>query len=459
VLLGTGDGSFAAAASVALDELAPAAATFVIGGTQRPKVVAEDLNADGNLDLAVGGGGVATWEVGGGGVAILLGAGNGTFSAPQYSPYPVGILTVADFNGDGKPDLATQGFSSVEVLAGNGDGSFGPPRSYPVGDSMVTSLATADVNQDGRPDLITGGYGSRSEGRVSVLLADRAGGFHSPIVHAAEPDSAYPYGGVATGDFNGDARPDVGVASIRYPPVAVINVRVLLNDGAWTPPPPLISISDVTVTEGNTGTRPATFTVRLFGAGDAPVTVTFATADGTATAGSDYQATSGTLTFAPGETEKTITVPVYGDRLGEASERFSLLLASPGSNQVMPVASATIVDDEPRIRIGDVTQVEGKRGQTTLFTFTVTLSAAYDQPVTLSYRTVDGTAKANQGDYAAMTGTLTFAPGETTKTITIEVKGDNKREADERFYVDLFDNSSNSLFTKNRGVGTILNDD
>ena len=51
------------------------------------------------------------------------------------------------------------------------------------------------------------------------------------------------------------------------------------------------------------------------------------------------------------------------------------------------------------------------------------------------------------------------SPGETTKTITIEVKGDSKKEADETFYLDLFDNSSNSLFTKNRGIGTILNDD
>ena len=59
----------------------------------------------------------------------------------------------------------------------------------------------------------------------------------------------------------------------------------------------------------------------------------------------------------------------------------------------------------------------------------------------------------------AQTGTLTFAPGETTKTITIEVKGDSKKEANETFYLDLFGNSSNSLFTKNRGLGTILNDD
>ena len=60
---------------------------------------------------------------------------------------------------------------------------------------------------------------------------------------------------------------------------------------------------------------------------------------------------------------------------------------------------------------------------------------------------------------SAAAGTLTFAPGQTTKAITIEVKGDSNREANEMFYLDLFDNSSNSLFTKSRGIGTILNDD
>ena len=79
--------------------------------------------------------------------------------------------------------------------------------------------------------------------------------------------------------------------------------------------------------------------------------------------------------------------------------------------------------------------------------------------MTISFATANGTAKTSDGDYVAKTGTLTFAPGETTKTITIEVKGDGKKEADEYFYLDLFGNNSNSLFTKNRGVGTILNDD
>ena len=72
---------------------------------------------------------------------------------------------------------------------------------------------------------------------------------------------------------------------------------------------------------------------------------------------------------------------------------------------------------------------------------------------------MNGTAKTSGGDYIARTGTLTFAPDETTKTITIEVKGDTKREADELFYLDLFGLSSNALFTKSRGTGTILNDD
>ena len=86
-------------------------------------------------------------------------------------------------------------------------------------------------------------------------------------------------------------------------------------------------------------------------------------------------------------------------------------------------------------------------------------SARRATSLTVSYRTGDGTAPAGDGDYVAQTGTLTFAPGETTQTITIEVKGDNKKEANETFYLDLFALGSNSQFTKNRGIGTLLNGD
>jgi hypothetical protein len=126
------------------------------------------------------------------------------------------------------------------------------------------------------------------------------------------------------------------------------------------------------------------------------------------------------------------------------------ILLNDGNWPVQPTA--------PRVSISDVSKAEGKNKATTSFTFTISLSAAYNQPVTVSYRTVNGTATAGS-DYTSKTGTITFAPGQTTQTITIQVKGDNKRESNETFYVDLFGLSGNALFTKNRGIGTILNDD
>src|SRR5262249_6327659 len=155
------------------------------------------------------------------------------------------------------------------------------------------------------------------------------------------------------------------------------------------------------------------------------VTVQYATADGSATAGGDFQAISGTLTIPAGQTTGTITVLVNGDRLSEPNETFFVNLTGVTNAMIADgQGDGTTLDDEPSISISDVTKYEGKKGQTTLFTFTVTLSAAYDQPVTMSFRTVNGTATTSDGDYVARTGTLTFAPGETTKTITIEVKGD-----------------------------------
>jgi hypothetical protein len=212
--------------------------------------------------------------------------------------------------------------------------------------------------------------------------------------------------------------------------------------------------------EGNSGTTPFTFTVRLSVAYDVPVTVDFATAAGSATAGGDYQTASGKLTFAPGETARPVPVLVNGDRAAEPAESFFVNL-SGATNATITASQGTglILDDESRISINDVTRAEGRKGRTTQFTFSVTLSAAYDQPVTMSYGTANGTATTGDNDYMAKSGTLTFAPGETVKTITIEVKGDGRREADETFFLDLFGLGGNALFTDSRGTGTILNDD
>jgi hypothetical protein len=116
------------------------------------------------------------------------------------------------------------------------------------------------------------------------------------------------------------------------------------------------------------------------------------------------------------------------------------------------------VDDEPRISISNVSKTEGKKGQNNSLHVH---RHAFGQVRPAGEPVVPhggGHCHDTDGDYVARTGTLTFASGETTKTIAIEVKGDSK-EANETFYLDLFGNSSNSLFTKNRGLGTILNDD
>jgi hypothetical protein len=223
---------------------------------------------------------------------------------------------------------------------------------------------------------------------------------------------------------------------------------------------PIASIGPASVTEGNTGTRAMTFTVTLSRPSTAPVTVTYATGDGSAAAGSDYQARSGSLTFAPGETSKTITVPVNGDRLGEGDEYFTVSLTGVTNGGISPEAGlgfGTIVDDEPRFRVDGANVKEGNSG-TKLMTFTVTLSAAYDQTVTVRYATRDGTAKAGE-DYVATSGTLTFAPGQTSKTFTVTIKGDTKKEDDEYFSVLLTNASSNAFLDSAPGYWYILNDD
>jgi hypothetical protein len=372
-------------------------------------------------------------------------------------------LQYADFTGDGILDQISTTPGGVIVWTGRSDGTFGGGwTSYSPNAGL---LAVADFNGDGRLDVFTASAGN-SEQQAMPALGDALLGRGDGTF---DLEGTYVFGEIefptGIGTIGGMGQAGVVVAGLSWYGVPDVFVE-LFNDGNWPPPAPQplpvpsISINDVTLAEGNTGTRAATFTVALSRASNADVTVHYFTEDGSATTGSDYLAASGTLIIPAGQTTSTVTVPVIGDRLPGPNETFFVHLESPTNATIGDSQGVgTIVDDEPRISIGDVTKSEGRRGQTTLFTFTVTLTVAYDQPVTMSFRTVNGTAKTSDSDYVARAGTLTFAPGETTKTITIVVNGDNKREANETFYVDLTGLSSNGMFTKYRGIGTILNDD
>ena len=223
---------------------------------------------------------------------------------------------------------------------------------------------------------------------------------------------------------------------------------------------PALSIANVAIPEGNSGTTRFNFVVTLAAASTRPIKVGYATQNGTATAGSDYRAVRGTLTFAPGQFQETITVPVLGDKLYENDETFSVNLTDPaGGGALLAIGTGTILNDDPppSLSIGNVSVKEGNRG-TTKAPFTVTLSTASGRITTVAYATADGTATTADGDYQAAAGTLTFQPGQTKKTITVLINGDTKYEPNETFFVNLGD-AVGATLAKGTGTGTIQNDD
>ncbi len=215
------------------------------------------------------------------------------------------------------------------------------------------------------------------------------------------------------------------------------------------------------MTEGNSGTTNASFTVSLSQAATSIVTVDYATANGTAIAGSDYVSSLGTITFNPGETSKTVDVAVTGDTLYEPNENFFVNLSN-ATNVVIADAQGlgTIVNDDasplPSASISDASIVEGNKGSKKM-TFTISLSSPATSSVTIGYATANSTAIA-PSDYKAATGTVTIAAGARSATVGVTIVGDKTPEADETFFVNL-SNPVNVTLLDGQGIGTILNDD
>jgi len=542
LLLGNGDGSFDAPISLSLPTQSPPGYTGAPLPQTPLSVATGDLNADGKLDLVVGGQTsfsvekptyycdywgncfpTTYWQYYSDGyVNVLLGNGTGGFSASTqhlgaYS-YPSAVA-VGDVNGDTKPDVVAADGYGLGVLLGNGTGAVGSPShsgsGYPLrsisladvdGDNKVDTLLNSgwglsvqkgdglggftaqptlntgiavnsavmgDVNADGKLDLVAAGatneYTCTSEGywgcysgfntttrQASVLLGNGSGAFALPLTSSfgSEADVYGYLPDVAVADVTGDNRPDL--VTIDYNAGKAI---VAANDGDWNPPPAIVISDAAIVVEGNSGSVNAVFTVSIVGSHHG-LSVNYQTADSSAAAGSDYTAKSGTLTFATGVESLTISIPVVGDTRDEIDEQFFVILTSTSFGEITDSqAIGTIQDDDlpPSLKINDVSKSEGNSTLSS-FVFTVTLSAASGKTVSVNFATANGTATTADNDYVAKSGTVYFSPGQTTATITVQVRGGKSREPNETFFVNL-SGAIDATVSDGQGLGTIVNDD
>jgi Ca2+-binding RTX toxin-like protein len=246
-----------------------------------------------------------------------------------------------------------------------------------------------------------------------------------------------------------------------------VNSYIEAGFNIGSPPPPVagsVAIGDVTINEGNSGTKVATFTVTRSGGTEA-FDVNFATSNGTATvADGDYVATSGTLHFGANQNTQTVSVTINGDTKVEANEAFNVVLSNATNGATISDGQGigTITNDDSAaiagsVSINDVTISEGNSG-TKVATFTVTRSggtAAFD----VNSATSDGTATVADSDYVAASNTLHFGANQNTQTISVTINGDTKVEANEAFNVVLSNATNGATISDGQGIGTITNDD
>ena len=345
----------------------------------------------------------------------------------DYEVKPPGTAVVTVRDNDDAPQLTAVDTRSAEDA---GEMVFTVELSAPSAQSVEVDYATSDGTATAGEDY-TAAAGSLTfmpgdvEQTISVLLQEDGihEGDESFSLTLSNPDNAELPDAAATG-------------------------TIMDND-----PMPELTVTDAGAAE-DAGVM--VFTVELSAPGAQSVTVDYATSDGTATAGEDYTAAGGSLTFMPGDVEQTISVSLQEDEMYEGDESFSLTLSNPDNAGLADAAATgTIMDNDPmpQLTVADARAAEDDGAMV----FTARLSVSSVLPVTVRYATSDGTATAGE-DYTAAAGSLTFTPGDVERTISVALQEDKTFEEDETFVLTL-SNAMNAGLEDAEATGTIVNDD
>jgi CSLREA domain-containing protein len=354
-----------------------------------------------------------------GSTAIDKGDSGGTSTDQRGFARPVGIANVS--GGDGSDIGAfevqatpTLQFSSTtySVNENAGTATISVTRANDTSVAATVNYATSNGTATAGADY------TATSGTLSFASGDVSKTFSITIINDSlnEPNET----------VNLTLSSVTGNAALGTPSTAVLTI---VDDD----PLPGLSINDVSVAEGNSGTTNANFTVSLSAASGQTVTVNYATANGTATAGSDYVATSGTLTFTPGQTSKPITVTVIGDTTVEPDETFFVDLSSPTNAAITRSrGTGTIInDDNPlvsNLQFSTTSYSVDEGGSST--TITVTRTGDTSGTVTVDYQTSDLSAQ-QRTDYTIGAGTVTLGPGETSKSFVVLIVNDLYVEGNE----------------------------
>jgi hypothetical protein len=339
------------------------------------------------------------------------------------------VLTITD--DDNPPALSIDDVITADESAANAE--FTVSLSAASGKDITVDYATSN----GTATTADGDYTATS-GTLTISAGATSGTFNVPVL-------------ADTTDENNETV----TLTLSNPSNATISdatgVLTITDDDN----PPALSVNDISADEDGTS---GTFTVSLSAVSGKDISVNYTTSNGTATAGSDYTATSGTLTISAGNSSGSISVLITNDSTFEGDETVTLTLLDPATNATISddTGILTIAEDDPgpTLSINDVTTADESAANAT---FTITLTPASGLTALVDYATSNGTATAGS-DYVASSGTILFGVGETSKTFTVPVLSDTTDENNETVTLTL-SNAVRATIGDNTGILTITDDD